>query len=157
MRIPFTSFQIGRRQRRQVPRSAMAASVRSYAAAAQNRLTEDWEGWHTSADAEIEGARRKVTDRSRDQERNNPLMASALRLFENNVVGAFGVDLQMKAMDFGGKLDGLANGMIETAWFNAGKPANCCVSRNLSRTMLLYQVIDSVVRDGGILDRKSVV
>lgn len=158
MKIPFLGLEITRRNRgRTVPPSSMFRSLRSarsYAAAASNRLTEDWQASQTSADAEIEGGRRKVTDRVRQQERDNPLVSSALRLFENNVVGAFGVDLQMKVMDFNGTLDNLANAQIETAWFNSGKPKNCCVNRSQSRVMLLYQVIDSVVRDGGILLRK---
>lgn len=132
----------------------MAKTVRAYAAARQDRLTEDWTANQTSANAEIYSGRRRVTDRTRQQERDNALMTSALSCFENNVIGPNGVDLQMNVQDPNGNLDKAANAMIEDAWFKAGQAKNCTVGKTLSRTMMLYQCIDSVVRDGGILFRK---
>lgn len=141
---PF-KFSLGREEKKQ----------RQYAAARMDRLTSDWIAGATSADAEIQGSRKTVTQRTRQAERDNPYAGSALGIFENNVIGDEGIKLQMKAKLRSGKeLDKESNQQIEAAWKLAGKPKHCTTQRNLSREEMLWLAISSVIRDGGILFRK---
>jgi lambda family phage portal protein len=126
---------------------------RQYAAARVDRLTSDWVAGATSSNSEIQQSRKLVTQRARQAERDNPYVGSAIGVFENNVIGPFGIKLKMKVRE-GETLDKKANQLIEDAWKRAGKPAHCTTQRTLSREEMLWLCIASVVRDGGILFRK---
>jgi lambda family phage portal protein len=61
--------------------------TRDYAGAAAGRHTANWRAPSTSADAEIWKGGRRLRDRSRDLERNNPFAAKAVSLLAGHIVG----------------------------------------------------------------------
>lgn len=63
------------------------AASRSYAGAALGRHTDGWRVHSTSADAEIHAGGRRLRDRSRDLERNNPHAAKAVSNWVTDLVG----------------------------------------------------------------------
>jgi lambda family phage portal protein len=73
--------------RRLRARAQIDVLARGYAGAALGRNTDGWRVSSTSADAEIEKAGRRLRDRSRDLDRNNPHAAKAASLHVGNIVG----------------------------------------------------------------------
>ena len=134
---------------------------RIYGAAIVNRLTADWYINVTSANAEIFISRKAAISRARQLERDNPYMRRALRIKENNVVGAYGIGLQMQirlpgatANDKEPPLDRDLSVAVQKAWVRAGRKENCTTSRTFTRKRLCNLVVRSLSRDGGILLRK---
>lgn len=76
-----------RAARRIRARAEIEALTRDYAGAAQGRHTAGWKAGSTSADAEIWKGGRRLRDRARDLERNNPYAAKANSLLVGNIVG----------------------------------------------------------------------
>lgn len=68
-------------------RARLAAATRSYAGAAQGRHVDGWKARSTSADAEISAGGRRLRDRSRDLDRNNPHAAKAAAILTNDIIG----------------------------------------------------------------------
>ena len=130
------------------------AKVRSYNAAKIGRLTNDWTTTTTSANNEIRGDIKVLRARSRQLERDNDYVRRFLKLLENNVLGANGINLQCKARDFNGQLDQFANRKIEEAWKDWARPANCTVAGNQSWLDIQRLTLRSCARDGGVLIRK---
>lgn len=124
---------------------------RSYSGAGVSRLTNDWLMPHTSGDAELRGTVKNLRARSREAERNDDYMRRYYGLLENNVLGAFGIAMQMKIQDPNGALDRLACSAVENAWALQGKKKNCCVNRRLTWRGLQRLVLRSAKRDGGVL------
>ena len=90
--------------------------LRGYAAAAVNRLTNDWRAGHTTANLEIARALPILRNRARDLERNNDYIRRYLHLLTTNVVGHAGIGLQMRVKTARGLDDKRANDSIEAAW-----------------------------------------
>jgi lambda family phage portal protein len=127
---------------------------RGYAAAKTGRLFHDWVGGSTSGDAEIYPALEILRNRSRDLSRNNEYAIRFLRLCETNIVGHKGISLQVRSKDDGGKLDKVANDIIEKGWKDYCKKENCTVTGQQSIVDLKKIITLSAVRDGEILLRK---
>ena len=133
------------------------ASKRTYAAAAVNRLTEDWSTMLSSADTEVNGGAKKLRARARQMERDNPFVERYLKLLENNVLGATGIGLQMKVRDpdryegqklVKGGYDVLANRTIENGWEDWGRKGVCCTDGVTSWVGLQKLCLRSAARDG---------
>lgn len=127
------------------------------------RLNNDWMRSPQSADSELRYALRNLRFRCRQLERNNDWFRKGLGLFEDNIVGANGILLQMKiydavkdpvAKEIVRKLNSKACEQIEKAWFEQCRPENYTTFGNLSSTDADKLVIRSIVRDGDILPRK---
>lgn len=133
---------------------------RSYPGAEINRLTNDWQGANTSADQEIWSARRMLIYRCRQLERENDYVRRYLKLAENNVLGAYGIGLQMKIRESpktGAPYDTLANDAIERAWHEWGKKRTASINGRYSWCRIERLILRSVLRDGGVLLRKHIV
>lgn len=127
------------------------------------RLNNDWWRSPQSADSEMRYALRNLRFRCRELERNNDWMRKLLHLFEDNVVGSTGIQLQMKIYDMVKdpatkemvrKLDSRSCEIIESAWREQCSPANYTVTRDMSAIRSDRLIIRSIVRDGDILLRK---
>lgn len=75
------------RARARAQLDAWAAEARSYDGAAQGRHTDGWRTASTSADTEIAAGGRRMRDRGRDLERNNPHAAKGANILASNIVG----------------------------------------------------------------------
>lgn len=147
-------ISLGRANSSRIPGAKILRAARSFPGAAMSRLTNDWAAPHTSADAEMWASRRTLIYRCRQLERSNDYVRRYLKLVENNVLGAYGIGLQMKVKDPNGVLDQGANNAIENGWFTWGKRRTASLSARSSWCRLERLVLRSCVRDGGALLRK---
>lgn len=128
---------------------------RNFNASAVNRLSADWIVSPLSPDAAMRGHLAAMRDRSRDMERNNEWTRGFLRTLENNVVGEGGISLQLRVKDpTTGKLDEIANGRIETAWWQWGRKGKCTVCGRHTWQGVQKLVIRTMARDGEVIIRK---
>lgn len=128
--------------------------IRNYAGADISRLTAGWIAPSTDANAELRRSVRVLRDRSRVAERDDDYMRRFLGLVENNVLGACGIGVQLKARKPNGQPDKIANDAIEMAWDKWGKKKNCCVNRQHTWRALCRLVLRAVKRDGGVFLRR---
>lgn len=135
----FTGFKTGRRD--------------VFEGAKGGRLTADWIVAPLSADAAIHGRLNILRDRSRDLERNNEWIRGFLRTLENNVLGENGIALQMRVREANGRLDEVANQIIENAWWQWGRVGRCTMNRRQSWRDVQKLVLRSIARDGEVLVR----
>jgi lambda family phage portal protein len=133
---------------------ALRTSKRSYNGADVSRLTADWLAGSTDANAEVRTSTVTLRNRTRALERNDDYMRRYFSLLENNVLGAFGIGLQLKIRKPNGQPDKPANDAIEMAWAKWGKKRNCTVNRAHTWRALCRLVLRSAKRDGGVFIRK---
>ena len=138
-----------------------APTVRSFNGSDLSRLNSDWLATGSSADAELHGNIKTLRNRCRELERNNDYVRRYFKLVQNNVLGHCGVGLQMKIKErtkkdgvWVDRYDRVANNIIEDAWEEWGKKANCTVAMNLTWKDCQKLILRSVVRDGAVLIRK---
>lgn len=123
--------------------------TRNYDGAIINRLVNDWiTGTQKTEDEILKSQLRTLQQRSRDLARNNSYVKKYIKVVSSNVIGDTGVLLQNRAKDPSGKLDILANRLIEDAWYIWGKKGNCDVTTQLSWLDVQRLVMETVVRDG---------
>jgi len=125
--------------------------LRDYAAAAVNRLTNDWRAGHTTANLEIARALPILRNRARDLERNNDYIRRYLHLLTTNVVGHAGIGLQMRVKTARGLDDKRANDAIEAAWQEWCR--DCAVDGQHSWLDVQHVAMRTVARDGELLLR----
>lgn len=127
---------------------------RSYDAAKIDRLTNGFLAPISTGDVELRVALSVLRARSRELERNNDYAKKFLHMCKVNVVGKTGFTLQNKARDPNGKLDKMANDIIEREWALWGKKGNCTVDGRHSWLSEQQLVIQTIARDGEFLGRK---
>jgi len=142
-------------------RAARGMYARGWKAAAQDRLSADWQTASLSADGELRGKLVTLRARSRDLWMNDDYAAKYIAMVSTNVIGSGGVVLQNKAMDIRNGADGkpvqtldeAANRAIEDAWWAWGE--KYCESTGTMNFLALQKlVIETVARDGEIFIRK---
>jgi len=127
---------------------------RSYDAAKMDRLSNGFLAPISTGDAELHSALSVLRARSRELSRNNDYAKKFLHMVKVNVVGKTGFTLQNKARDPNGKLDKLANAIIESEWAQWGKKGNCTVDGRHSWLSEQQLAVTTVARDGEFLARK---
>ncbi len=106
---------------RRLPRGA-----RGFAAASQNRLTENFEDTVATLDNLLRGGNlRRLRQRSRELEKNNEYAKGVFSLIARQVVGDAGFKLQMEARGADGQKDAQANRAVELAWRDFSRPMRC--------------------------------
>lgn len=143
---PFKSKSSARKKKR--------LYVRKYNSADAGRLFKDWLSGGSNADTEIYQALGILRNRARDLARNNDYVIRFLNMVKTNVVGHSGVSLQIKSRRANGKLNKVANDVIESGYREFCKKSNCTVSGQLSMIDLLKLIVTTVPRDGELLIRK---
>lgn len=126
---------------------------RGFAAAKTDRFYQGWTTTNASADAELYIALRTLRARSRDLAINDDYAKRFLHLVKSNVVGAKGIGLQNRAREENGKLDTVANQLIENAWRDWGTVGICTLDGRLSWIDACSLFIETVARDGEALVR----
>lgn len=159
-RIDATEYARARVKRRQ---EQLQKRAFGFDGANVTRLNADWMRSPQSADSELRYSLRNLRFRCRQLERNSDWMRKSLSLFEDNIVGATGILLQMKIYDkvtdpvtkeMVRKLNNRACELIEQAWREQCKPENYTVSGKHSDVETDKLTIRSIARDGDILKRK---
>jgi len=133
--------------------SPKQTAVRRFHAAQSSRLTLEWITACLSQDGELKGQLPILRDRSRDLERNNEWVKGFLRSLENNTLGEKGISLQVRAKEPNGRLDEVANNIIERAWRQWGKVGNCEVTGRHSWVDTQRLILRCIARDGEVLVR----
>lgn len=129
-------------------RKPKAVARRAFEAANTGRLFSDWLTGTKSADAEIRYALQAMRSRSRDLCQNNDYARRYLDLVCSNVVGPKGIQLQVRARENDGRLDQLANQILEQSFADWGRAGNCTVDGKLSWVDAQRAFVSSVARDG---------
>jgi lambda family phage portal protein len=129
---------------------------RSYVAGETSRLYNWQTGTDRSADGEIKDRLKTIRKRSRELIQNEPLAKKYISLLNTQVLGRFGIRLQMKARNDDKSLDLAANNLIERLWANWGRRggpdySGCDASGGYTFLDIQRQVLDAVVRDGEAL------
>lgn len=140
-------------------RRAQTREVRSYAAAAVNRLTADWSIQNLSPDTELFRALRIMRARSRDLSHRDPYFRQFVALVKKNVVGSAGFRLNVRAVstytkDGSPVYDVSANRIISAAWDEFSKKANFTTSGTQTRPEFERMLIGTVAIDGEAFVRR---
>lgn len=137
------------------PELGIKGGKRSFTAAQRGRLTHSWDMRTTSADANAEIYRDHQTlrARAREQSINSPYAKRFYRLLKQNVVGAFGISLQSKAVMANGDPDRKTRRLIEKEYRKFCKHGNCDVTGQYSFTTFMNLWLECLARDGEILVR----
>jgi lambda family phage portal protein len=135
------------------------AETRAYAAGRVKNVSAGDFGmslasWSKSMDAELRWSLRTMRNRCRILYQNNGYAKKYITMVVKNVVGPNGIHLQNKAKDFNGKMDDLANKMIEEQFSRWGKIGCCDVTGKLSWKDAQRLFIRTVATDGEIIVRK---
>lgn len=133
-------------------------ALRAYVGAKLTPQTQGWKPKTTSAEQEIRKDWRRLTDRARDLERNNPYIAGMLRRRVASVVGAWPWP-RPKARRPDGTLDAELNASIAAAWekWEARCGADGSSFAAIARLVLRHLIVDGmalvrrVSKPGGIL------
>lgn len=153
--LDLRSFTPGKQSDKQPAKSG----TRAYAAGRiKNTSANDFgmgsSSWSKSMDAELRFALKTMRNRSRCLYQNNGYAKKYITMVVKNVVGPNGIHLQNKAKDFNGKLDEMANLLIEARFVKWGKIGFCDVTGTLSWKDAQRLFIRSVAVDGEIIIRK---
>lgn len=131
-------------------------AARKFDGAVVDRLTATWQAYNLAIDADLRTSLDRLRARSRDLFKNNEYALKFGRLVRNNVVGAEGFDLQMRAADPNGNLDDFANRAIEAEFDNWCTPAQCDVRGQRSFADICRAAAFALARDGEFLIRKRI-
>lgn len=161
-RIGYVPATVANANARRAYRSARQTAIRSYAAAANNRLTADFSATNVTPDQDVRAALSIVRSRSRELCKNNPYGKRFVRLLRMNIPGPKGFKFQSNVteMDLTDKRnpkrvqDKVANIIIEEAFAEWCKPENCSVTGRQSFKDIQHLAIAHAGRDGEILIRE---
>jgi len=126
---------------------------RMYAAAKTNRLTSDWRGDDSSADAELVSSLRQLRGRSRQLCRDFSYAKRAKRLIVNNVIGPNGIGMQAQVKTNGGDLITRINDDIEDAWDEWCAADSCHIGGRLHFTAFERQLMAQIFEAGEVFVR----
>ncbi len=126
---------------------------RGYAGVNTSRLFADFSTMTRSSDSELKPALRVLRNRCRELARNDEYVRRYLALLKTNVIGPHGVNVQAKARNADGSLDGPGNKIVENAWRSWGQRGNCTVDGRLSWVDAQRLFVESLARDGEVLVR----
>jgi lambda family phage portal protein len=122
-----------------------------FAGAKASRLTEDWITRPTATDEKIRQSLRRLRDRSRQLEGDNPHAARFVQLGQTNIVGPKGMILQMRARNARGELYRSLNAQVEAAWHDWCRPTYASASGRHSWRNLLALAVRGWFVDGEFL------
>ena len=141
------------KQRTSAPNPRQRFGSRMYAAAKTSRLTADWQGSDTSADAELVTSLRSLRGRSRQLCRDSSYAKRAKRLVVNNVIGPTGIGMQAQVKTSGGKLIQRINDDIEDAWDEWCAADQCHIGGRLHFAHFERALMSEVFEAGEVLVR----
>jgi lambda family phage portal protein len=127
-------------------------AARAYAAAGGGRLSLDWSGGTSSADAEISTSLSALRNRSRQLCRDNAYARRAREIVVSNVVHC-GIGLQAGVASTRGRLMQRINDDIEMAWREWGEAGTCHTGGALAMPEFMRVAIAQVFEAGEVFIR----
>jgi capsid protein len=134
-------------------KNILGKKQRGFEVAKVSNLLNDWLTSSLSPNEELKGNLKRLRARSRDMAINNDYAKRYLNMVTTNVVGLFGIKLQVKAWDTNCKLDSEVNRTVEEAWMEWSKRENESVTGQLSFVDIQRLVIETTARDGECASR----
>lgn len=130
-------------------RKSLHVAGRKYTSADVGRLFADFQGSPSSGDEELYVALEKLRNRSRDLDRNEPLVRGFFDTMRTNVIGPKGMRLQVKARNNrDSNLDTRGNTAVEAAWAEFSMKGNCTPCGQFSMRSLSSLALSCALRDG---------
>jgi lambda family phage portal protein len=138
------------------PAFAHVSGQRAFSAAGYDRLAAGWVSHNSGINADLEGQLSVLIARSRDWCVNTDIGRRYIQLVKDNVVGATGARLQVRAkLNMQAEaLDELGNATIERHWLRWCRRGACDVTGQLSFVDICRLVVAQAARDGGYLTRQ---
>lgn len=124
---------------------------RLYSAAKVNRLNSDWTTTPYSQNFSIYRDGRILRARARDMAANHPHFRKFLKMVRSNVVGAKGLQLQVRARMARGKLDTELNKRIAEIFWMWGMKETCTVTQKMNWIACQRLFATTLARDGEVL------
>jgi lambda family phage portal protein len=128
-----------------------ATHKRLYSGANVNRLNKDWTTIPYTANHSLYRDLRILRARSRDMCANSPHFKKFLDMVRSNVVGAKGLQLQVRARKVRGKLDTVLNKLVAEIFWQWGMPETCTVTGKLDWIGCQRLFVTHLARDGEAL------
>jgi len=131
-----------------------ARPMASFEAARRDRLTYNFQGTTTSADAEIKGSLSVLRDRARVLARDNNHVRAVKRTYRVNIIGHRGIKVQCQVKKIGSDdLDDLRNGLIEKLYSQWCRAQYCDVSGMHTMHSFELQIAGALVETGELFFR----
>jgi lambda family phage portal protein len=127
---------------------APATRRRDFAAAKIANSVNDFTQSLCDLNDDINAGLYKIRARTRDRAKNSCWYRRYIETSQRNIIGPNGIRLNVRARNPDGKLDALANALIENAWADWGKAANCTPAGILSWYDLQLWAVQSMKVDG---------
>jgi lambda family phage portal protein len=127
---------------------------RTFTAALQSRLFEDWTAKRTSLNDEIRSGLVAIRERSRTMSREDDYGKKFVGLCKSNIVGPDGLKLELNIRDDNGKIDQMATDRVKLAWEKWTKKQNFSTSQDLSFFDAQGMLATSTPADGEYIVRK---
>ncbi len=124
---------------------------RSFHGSNQSRLMNDFLTTTLSADSEIKGSLKVLRARARELSRNNAYARRFINSYVDNVVGPFGVNLQVRSRDPNGVIDTFANNIIEREFTNWSTSVTADGKMSWMEAQRLFA--ETYARDGEVIIR----
>jgi lambda family phage portal protein len=135
--------------------SLKRTKTRTFKSAASSNLAHGWTTQTTKPDADIRNGLRQLRARSREQYQNNDVAHKFINMVKDNVVGSTGITMQARTTFLEtGKLDDIANKVLEAAWKDWSKSKNCDITGTRSFKAIQKLFISSVALDGEAIVQK---
>lgn len=129
-----------------------AREKRNYKAARVDRLNSGWITEPTAVNRILRNDLRILRARARDMSRNNSHFRKFLNMARTNIVGK-GIQLQGRARNADGSLNGELNKRIEEAFWDWAHPETCTISQKLDWPGVQRLFVTHLIRDGEALVR----
>jgi phage portal protein, lambda family len=140
------------RERNERAAAAHLTATRRYKASLNSRLRKNWTTQTRSANYELRHALQPLRARSIEECQNNPLFKKILSLCRSNIVGPFGVQLQVRARTArGDKLNIKLNKMVENLWWEFCAADTFSASGKLSFWSLQRLIATNTPKHGEVL------
>lgn len=124
---------------------------RLYSAASVNRMNSGWTTTPASQNWSLRNDLQRLRARSREMAANAPHFRKFLKMVRSNVVGAKGLQLQVRARKTRGKLDTDLNKMVAEVFWEWGMKETCTVTQKMNWIACQRLFITQVARDGEAL------
>lgn len=124
---------------------------RLYAAASANRLNSGWTTTPYSRNWTLRNDLQMLRARAREMCANDPHFVKFLKMVRSNVIGAKGLQSQIRARKARGKLDTDLNKMVAEVFWDWGMKETCTVTQKMNWIACQRLFITQVARDGEAL------
>lgn len=134
------------------PQRKAVRQQRAFAAAQMSNLLSEWKTSKKQIDEDIRMGGAALRTRARETTQNNGIARKYMNILKTNVVGDKGIRLQARSVNNKGKLDIVANDLLEAAWREFSEAIDVTGRISMIEGQELF--ITTAPRDGEVLVRE---